>query len=161
MARHFHHRNPDGRFVHGCLDCKFAIVDEHPFAIFRCRCPHQPIATSPTKTLGKNPQTEKPPRRAKRFAFEIPPCAYLGPETGEPIKISCGGAHRRARECFCPDRLPVVTKRTGKVLPILAADSWWCNDLGPINAPGPRSVASCRTCPHRTPQRLLPAPSGD
>lgn len=98
-----------------------------------------------------------PPRRPLRFAFVPPPCAYLGPEVGKPIKVSCGGGTRKARECYCPDRPVVVGKRSGEPLPILAADNWWCGELGPMKTTTPRSIASCVTCPHRTPQLLLTA----
>ena len=64
MARHIHHQNPDGKYVHACLDCKFAITDEYPFAVFRCKCPGQLVFHSPVKTVKK--KTAPPPKKEYR-----------------------------------------------------------------------------------------------
>lgn len=155
------HQNPDGRYVHACLDCGLAITNDSPLTVWICKCRGRVALQGPTVTVGAKPPTSTPKGPPRRFKFATPPCAYLGAETGEPVKVSCNGGTRRARECHCPDRPVVIGKRSGEPLPILAADNWWCGDLGPQVATGPRSIASCLTCPHRTPQLLLPAPPAD
>lgn len=156
--KRFTHRNPDGKYVHGCLDCGLALVNDSPLAVFICKCRGRLVQQLPTVSIGPRPATTKPKAPPRRFKFAVPPCAYLGAETGEPLKVSCNGGTRRARECYCPERPIVIGKRSGEPLPILAADNWWCSDLGPAKATTPRSIASCQTCKFRTPQLLLPAP---
>lgn len=160
--KRFTNRNPDGKYVHGCLDCGLAIVNDSPATVWICKCRGRVVVQGPTVSIGPRPATATPKAKPRRFKFAMPPCAYLGTEVGDPIKVSCGsGATRMARECYCPERPVVVGKRSGEPLPNRAADNWWCSDLGPAKATTPRSIASCQTCPHRQPQLLLPAPPAE
>jgi hypothetical protein len=163
---HYVKSTTDG-YVHGCRDCGRELP---PLKVARvawiCGCdqqivmaaktPRKPTITSRIATVTGN---RTPPPARFRFKMPTPPCAYLGAETGEPIKIGCGGGGlRRLKECYCPTREHAVDKQTGLELPILAADNWWCGDLGNIQSVGPVQHQSCRTCTLRTPQKLLPAP---
>jgi hypothetical protein len=164
-------RNPDGQYAHACLDCGAAKLFPEKNVVWICKCATPQIFMLPTasrnpakhmttRTRPVSPPASPPPRRKRRFKFFTPPCAYLGPETGEPLKVGCGvGLMKRARECWHPDREQVVDKKTGEKLPNLAADGWWCGDLGPPTAPFPTVHKACQHCPLRTPQKQLPAPT--
>lgn len=140
----------DGRYRHECTKCRAARVNEYARYMFPCRCKSrdalEPV-TFPKAAL--SPLAFKP---------TVVPCAYLGEEVGEPIKVSCGGQWRRLRACHCPERPQLVSPRTQTVRQNLAADNWWCTDLGNIRPLKPSVYQACSTCPFRTPQLMLPAP---
>ena len=140
----------DGLYRHECDKCKASRVNKYLRYMFPCRCK--------TNEVLRPAPSFKPGPAAFSFKPVIVPCAYLGEEVGEPIKVSCGGQWRRLRACHCPERPQLVSPRTGAPRQNLAANNWWCTDLGNIRPPKPSVYQACSTCPFRTPQLMLPAP---
>jgi hypothetical protein len=151
---HVTHKNPDGKYVHFCTECAFALLGyEHArHVVFRCKCKHVQTTKFPTLTVGPR---DKPKPVRIRFTAPKPKCAYLAGPLGDPVKLTCGNQRAQPQECACPSRSHKLS-RDGNVLPTLAADGWWCSDLGKAyNDTKPRVLQLCQRCPYYLPQKLL------
>lgn len=152
--QHVAHQNPDGLWTHFCTDCKSGLKEpqKSKHVVWLCKCKGKQTTTMPTLKLGER---AKPQPIRIHFKVPKPKCAFLGAALGDPVKLSCGNQWQQPQECLCPSRIARID-RDGDPIPKLAADGWWCADLGvAYNDTKPRMYQLCQRCPFYEPQKLL------